>query len=160
MDYNRVFDPSAEPTSLSPMNRVVDAANPESEVSRRFLLKVDDFLASSCKDGKLGGDLAADLSRWAAYDGKLQALAQRSAFVKDAAPASAALSQSAALTLAALERIHEGLPLPEALKKQDIDALKAFESQAHKAQLPIPALAAFQKLVEAAGQGGACTASK
>jgi len=46
------------------------------------------------------------------------------------------------------------------LKKQQSDALSAFEAQANKSQLTIPSLPAFQKLIEAAGTGGACVGSK
>jgi hypothetical protein len=58
----------------------------------------------------------------------------------------------------ALERINQGLPQPEALTKLQSDALTAFETQAHKSQLTIPMLAAFQKLIEASG--GTCSAPK
>ncbi|HXX99686.1 MAG TPA: family 20 glycosylhydrolase [Candidatus Limnocylindrales bacterium] len=159
-DYSREFEGGAEPTSQSPLNRLVDAVGPESEVSRVFSGKVDAFLASSCRDDRLAAELRAQLAQWAEVDGQLQALAQRSALVKDAAPASAALSQAAELALTALERIRQGLPSPDALKKQQIDALNAFESQAHKSQMTIPARAAFQKLIEAASSGGTCVAPR
>jgi len=159
-DYSREFEAGAEPTSQSPMNRVVDAVDPESEASRKFSENVDEFLASSCKDGKLAGKLRDQLTQWAGNDVHLQALAQRSSLVREAAPASAAFSQAAELALTALDRIRQGLPLPDALRKQQIDSLNAFESQAHKSQLTIPARTAFQKLIEAASSGGACTSSR
>jgi hexosaminidase len=155
-DYNRETLAGTEPTSLVPLNRVVDAVHPESEVSRRFSVGVDQFVASSCKDGAKAADLRAQLSQWAESDSRLQPLAQRSSLVTDAVPASAAFSQAAELALTALERISQGLPLPEGLRKQQLDALDAFEVQAHKSQLTIPTLAAFQKLIEAASTGGGC----
>ena len=159
-DYSRETLAGAEPTSQTPLNRVVDAVYPGSEVSRRFSVSVDQFAASSCKDGAKATELRAQLLLWAENDGHLQPLAQSSSLVKDAAPASAALSQAAELALTALEQISQGLPLLEALKKQQIDALNAFEVQAHKSQLTIPASAAFQKLIEAASTGGACTTAR
>jgi hexosaminidase len=159
-DYNRESTPGEEPTSLKPLNRMVDTAHPESEVSRQFSVAVDQFVASSCKDGAKAAALRAQLTRWAAIDSQVQPLAQSSVLVQDAAPASAAFSQAAELALTALERISQGLPLPDVLKKQQSDALAAFETQAHKSQLTIPTLAAFQKLIEASGTGGACSASK
>ena len=155
-DYNRESLAKEEPTSEMPLTRVVDAVNPESEASRRFSLNVDRFLASSCKDAMLGAALRAQLTQWARNDATVQAVAQRSALVQDAAPASAALSQAAELALTALDRIGQALPLPDDLKKQQIDALNAFEQQAHKSQLTLPARDAFQKLIEAAGTGGSC----
>jgi hexosaminidase len=159
-DYNRETLAGTEPTSLVPLNRVVDAVHPESEVSRRFSVGVDQFVASSCKDGAKAADLRAQLSQWAESDSRLQPLAQRSSLVTDAVPASAAFSQAAELALTALERISQGLPLPEGLRKQQLDALDAFEVQAHKSQLTIPTLAAFQKLIEAASTGGGCATAK
>jgi hexosaminidase len=159
-DYNRENGPGEEPTSWKPLDRAVDAVHPESEVSRRFSASVDQFLASSCKDSAKAAELRSRLLQWAENDGHLQPLAQSSVLVKDAAPASSALSQAAELALTALDRIRQGLALPEGLQKQQIDALNAFEVQAHKSQLTLPARAAFQKLIEAAGTGGACTTPK
>jgi hexosaminidase len=159
-DYSREETAGEEPTILKPLTRVVDAVHPESEVSRQFSAGVDQFVASSCKDVPKAAELRAQLSQWAANDGRLQPLVPKSALVKDVAPASAAFSQSAALALTALERTTMGLVLPDDLKKLQMDALNAFESQAHKSQLTIPARAAFQKLIEAASSGGACVASK
>ena len=155
-DYTREELATEEPTSQTPLVRVVDTVNPESEVSRRFSANVDQFLASSCKDAALVASLRTQLTQWAKNDGMVQAVAQRSSIVKDAVPASAALSQSAELALSALDRINQALPVPDDLKKQQIAALNAFETQAHKSQLTIPARAAFQKLIEAAGSGGPC----
>lgn len=157
-DYSREAMASEEPTSATPLIRVVDAVNPESEPSRLFSVNVDRFVASACKDSALAASIRSQLTIWAKNDGAVQAAAQRSSIVKDAAPASAALSQSAELALGTLDRINEGLPIPDDLKKQQIDALNAFEQQAHKSQLTIPARNAFQKLIDAAGNGGACTA--
>ena len=159
-DYSRESMAAEEATSQTPLTRVVDAVKPESEESRRFSIRVDQFVASSCKDGTRATDLRARLSRWAKNDLTLQQLAQRSSLVKDAAPASAAFSQAADLALTALDRISQNLPLPEDLKKQQIDGLNASELQAHKSQLTIPIIEAFQKLIEAASAGGGCTGPK
>ena len=160
-DYNRETTQGGdEPTQLKPLNRMVDSVHPESEVSRQFSAAVDQFVAGSCKDGAKAMVLHAQLTQWAAIDGQVQLLAQNSILVQDAAPASAAFSQAAELALTALDRIAQGLPLPDALKKQQSDALAAFETQAHKSQLTIPALTAFQKLIDASGTGGSCTAAK
>lgn len=159
-DYEREAMAAEEPTSATPLVRVMDAVNPESEVSRRFSAEVDQFLASSCKDAALGATLRSQLAVWAKNDEIVQAVAQRSFLVKEVTPASAALSESAELALSALDRINQGVPLPQDLKKQQMDALNGFELQAHKSQLTLPAGAAFQKLIEAASAGGACTGTK
>jgi len=150
----------AEPTSQTPLNRVADAVHPESEASRLFSSKVDEYLAGSCKDIAKASELRAQLVQWAGNDARLRPLAERSFLVKEASAASSALSQAAEVALAALDRITLGVPLSAELKKQQLDNLNALELQAHKAQLTIPALPAFQKLIEAATAGGTCPISK
>jgi hypothetical protein len=100
--------------------------------------------------------MRAQLAEWAAVDDRLQALAQRSALVKEAGLASAALSQAAKIAMNALDAIQKGTPLSADQKKLQLDALGALEQQAHKSQLTLPELPAFQKLVEAASTGGVC----
>lgn len=158
-DYTREGT-GAEPTSQTPLNRVVDAVYPESEASRLFSSKVDDYLAGSCKDVAKASELRAQLVQWAGNDRRLRPLSERSFLVKEASPASSAISQAAEVALATLDRITLGVPLSPELKKQQLDGLNAFELQAHKAQLTIPALPAFQKLIEAATAGGTCPISK
>jgi hexosaminidase len=159
-DYTREQNAATEPTSQTPLNRVVDAVQPESETSRRFSVNVDQFLATFCKDGGKASELRAQLATWAGNDARLQSLARRSSLVKEAAPASMAFSQAAELALDALDHLTKGLPLTEDLKKQEIDALNALELQAHKSQLTLPARVAFQKLIEAATSGSACAATR
>lgn len=159
-DYSRESTPGEEPNQLKPLNQMVDAVHPESEVSRQFSVAVDQFLASSCKDGAKAAVLREQLSQWAAIDRQVQPLAQNSVLAQNAAPASAAFSQAAELALTAMDRISQGLPLPDALKKLHSDALAAFETQAHKSQLTIPTLTAFQKLIDASATGGACVTSR
>jgi hexosaminidase len=158
-DYTRE-EIGKEPTSQTPLNRVTDAVNPESSVSRLFSSRVDGYLSGSCKDVAAASELRTQLAQWAGNDTRLRALAERSFLVKEAGPASSAFSQAAEVALAALERITLGVPLSAELKKQQLDGLNALEPQAHKAQLTIPALPAFQKLIEAATAGGTCAVSK
>ena len=158
-DYEREGD-KVPPSNQTPLNRVVDAVRPESEVSRRFSVAVDQFLASSCKDAGKAAELRAQLAAWARNDARLQPLAQRSSLLQNVSPASEALSQAAELALGALDRIAQGLPSPPDLAKQQVAVLNAYEQQAHKSQLTLPARAAFQKLIEAAGSGGACANGK
>jgi len=159
-DYSREAMATQKPTSQTPLTRVVDAVSPESETSRRFSATVDQFVASSCKDEGKAAELRRQLTEWARNEETVQAVARRSYIVRDAAPASTALSQGAELALSALDRISQSLPLTDDLKKQQIDALNAFENQAHQSQLTLPARAAFQKLIEAVAVGGPCAASR
>jgi len=96
------------------------------------------------------------LAEWATIDDRLQGLAQRSHLVREAVPASAALSQAAKIAVDALDSIQKGAPVSADQKKNHVDFLNALEQQAHKSQLTIPELPAFQKLVEAASASGVC----
>ena len=158
-DYSREEAVSAKPTSQTPLNRVVDAAHLESETSRRFSVAVDEFLASTCKDSAKAADIRSQLTKWVGIDARLQPLAQRSALVKEASPASDSLSQAAQLALDALERIAKGQSLTDEQKKQALDTLSTAELMAHKSQLTIPVRIAFQKLIEASSAGGDCVVS-
>jgi hexosaminidase len=155
-DYTREASTNSPPTSLAPLNRLVDAVYPESDVSRRFSLKADLFVGSSCQDRVLEADIRMQLAEWTTVDDRLQAIAQRSLLVKEAAPASAALSQAAKIAMNALDAIQKGAPLSSDKKKLQLDSLGALEQQAHGSQLTLPELSAFQKLVEAASTGGVC----
>lgn len=159
-DYTRAENAASEATSQMPLNRAVDAVQLESEVSRRFSGSVDQFLSSTCKDAALAAMLRTQLAQWAGNNADLQPLADRSSLVKEAGPASAALSQAAELALGALDRLTQGLPMPDDQKKVQLDALNAFELQAHKSQLTLPMRMAFQKLIEAASSSGACATAK
>ena len=155
-DYTREESAGSPPTSLTPLNRLVDAVYPESDVSRRFSLLVDQFVASGCKDPALVVEIRLQLAEWATIDERLQPLAQRSHLVKDAASASSAFSQAAKIAVGALEAIQKASPLSIEQRKAQLDSLNALELEAHKSQLTIPELAAFQKLIEAASTGGTC----
>jgi len=155
-DYTREASAGTPPTSLTPLNRLVDAVYPESDVSRRFSLLVDQFVSSGCKDPAIETEIHAQLAEWATIDERLHALAQRSRLVQEATPASAALSLSAKIAMDALDAILKGAPISAEQKKIHLDSLVAMEQQAHKSQLTMPELPAFQKLVEAASTGGAC----
>ena len=159
-DYTREESASAQPTSFTPLNRLVDAVQPESDVSRRFSFMADQFLSANCKDSPLEAQIRAQLAQWSAIDEGLQPLALRSHLVKEAAPASTALSQAAKIILGALDAIRKGTPLLADEKKKQLDALNALEKQANQSQLTLPELSAFQKLIEAASAGGACSTAK
>ena len=151
---------SAEATSQTPLNRLVDAVHLESQLSRRFSVEVDVFLASSCKNSDQVALIRKQLALWAANDAQLQPLSQRSSLVGEASPASQALSQAAQTGLEALDRITQGRPSSGEQKKQQSFALAGAELQAHKSQLTIPFAPAIQKLIEASTTGGLCGLEK
>ena len=156
-DYTREQTAPAEPTSLTPMNRVVDAIPLESDAARRLSELVNRFIAISCLDGDAAEFLRAQFTTWRDNDAKLQPLAQRSFLVREVAARSQDLSTLATIGLAALDAIAKHQPAPDSWKTRQLSALDKLKTQ--KAQLLLMPVPAVQKLVEAAA-GGACFGAK
>ncbi len=159
-DYSREENVTVEPTSQTPLNRLVDAVDLESQVSRTFSVEVGEYLASSCKDSDKAATIRKQLALWAANDAPLKPLAERSYLVREAEPASQALSQAAQIGLEAIDRITRGQPIGDELKKQQSAALSDAELQAHKSQLTIPFAPAIEKLIEAGTASSFCGTAK
>jgi hypothetical protein len=134
----------------------VDAVYPESAVSREFSAEVDQYVGASCKDPALATQIRTQLQQWLGLESRLGALFARSQLMKEAEPASGALSMSAKIAQIALEAITSGFSLSGDQNKSQSEALNGAEKQAHQSQLTLPMLPAFEKLVNAAGSGGAC----
>src|SRR6266571_2384407 len=119
-DYTRSQTAPAEATSLTPMNRVVDAIPLESDEGRHFGELVDHFLASACRDAATEARLRAQFTVWRENDAKLQSLAQRSFLVKEVAATSQDLSALGTAGLAALDAIAKAQPAPDSWKAQQL----------------------------------------
>ena len=156
-DYTREQTAPAEPTSATPLNRVVDAVPLESDAGRRFGELVDQFVASTCHDSALEMRLRAQLTAWRDNDAILQPLAQRSFFVKEVAANSQDLSALGAAGLSALDSIAKGQPALDSWKAQQLAIIEQVKKP--KAQLLLIPAPAVQKLIEAAA-GGACSSAK
>jgi hexosaminidase len=157
-DYTREQTAPAEPTSATPMNRVVDAVPLESDAGRHFGELVDQYVAGTCRDASLADRLRGQLAVWRDNDRRLQPLAQRSFLVKEVAARSQDLSALAAAGLAALDAIAKGQPASDSWKAQQLAEME--QAKKPKAQLLLIPAPGAQKLVEAAAAGGACFAGK
>jgi hexosaminidase len=157
-DYAREQTASAEPTSATPMNRVVDAVPLESDGGRHFGELVDQYLAASCRDRTAEAQLRAQLSAWRDNDLRLQPLARRSFLVKEVAARSADLSALGATGLAALDALGKGEAASDSWKAQQLAVLA--QAKKPSAQLLLIAAPAVEKLVEAASSAGVCPAPK
>ncbi len=157
-DYTREATATAEPTSATPLNRVVDAVPLESDVARRFGELVDKFISSSCHDAEAAARLRAQLSAWRDNDARLQPLMQHSFLVKEVTATSQDLSSLAAAGLAALDFGAKGGAAPEDWKTQQLAVIEQIEKP--KSQLLVMPAPAIRKLVEAVAAGGSCAASK
>jgi hexosaminidase len=157
-DYTREQSAPAEPTSATPLNRLVDAIPPESAAARRFSELVDKFISGGCHQAESEARLRVQLGVWRDNDAKLQPLAQRSFLVKEVAQNSQDLSALGVAGLAALDFIAKGSVAPDDWKAQQLAAIQQIQKQ--KSQLLLMPAPAVQKLIEAAAAGGACSAIK
>ena len=156
-DYTREETAATEPTSATPLNRVVDAVPLESAAARHFGELIDKFIAASCHDSAAAARLRAQLSVWRENDANLEPLAQRSFLLKAVSPTSQDLSTLAVIGLAALDFIARGQRAPDDWKAQQLVLLQQIEKP--KGQLLLMPAPSVQKLVEAASTGGACWSS-
>ena len=153
-DYTREETATAEATSQSPLNRLVDAVSPESDAARHFSELVDKFLAGSCRDAALYGKLRARLSGWKENDAVLSQLAQNSFLVKEVAGTSRDLSSIGAIGLTALEAIASAQPLSADQQTELNSALSGAAKP--RTQILLMPVGAVQKLLAAASQPSPC----
>src|SRR3989442_7889534 len=110
-DYIREDTAPAVPTSLTPLNRVVDAARPESDTARQFSDMVNALLSGKANPGT-EAQIRTLLSRWRDNQIELQPLAEKSFLVKEGLPLSRNLSALGTAVLAALDYIDHGQRAP------------------------------------------------
>ena len=156
-NYTRGRTAPAEPTSATPLNRLVDAVPLESVTSRHFTELVDKFIGAACHDSASEARLRAQFLDWRDNDTKLQSLMARSFLVKETAATSQDLSSVGTIGLAALDYISKGQRAPDDWKAQQLAALEQIGKP--KAQLLVMPAPAVQKLVEASSAGGLCAAN-
>jgi hexosaminidase len=138
------------PGSVStPLNRVIDAIPPESEVARQFSVEVDQWIAGKFQDAMLEKRIRADLTRWSLNHAELQPLFASSFIVAEVEPVSQNLSALASGGLQALDYIDKGQSAPSDWIAQQEAIVK--NSAAKKADLLLMVGPPIQKLVEASG---------
>jgi hexosaminidase len=155
-DYTREKTAPAEPTSSTPMNRVVDAVPLESDAGRRFAELVDKYIASSCQDAELQAQLEAQFTKWRDNGTRLQPLVERSFLVKEVELVSQSLTLLGSWGLAALDSLARRQPVSDSWKAQQLAILEQVRKPT--AQLLLIPAPAVQKLIEAAAAGGGCAA--
>jgi hexosaminidase len=155
-DYTREETATYQAGSDTPLNRVVDAASPDSDVARKFEDAVTAYLSGSCRDAASAARLRTQLQKWRDNDAAVQSLAQKSSFVKEVAPNSQDLSAIAALGLTTLDALASGSPLSDDAKAQASTTIAA--ASKGRAQLLLIPASTVLKLVDAATKGGACSA--
>src|SRR5258708_3978914 len=153
-DYTREETAPAEPTSQTPLNRLVDAVSLESDAGRHFAELVDKFLASSCHDTATATLLRRQLSAWSQNDAAFTSLEQKSFLAREVTATSRDLSAVGAAGLTALDAIASGAALTSDQQSQ-LRAVAA-EAAKPKTQLLLIPAAAIKKMIDAASQPASC----
>jgi len=134
--------------SSTPLNRLVDAVNPEADKAREFAAMVDRFLATKSSDRQGEVLMRTWLGRWRENNSQLQPLLDSSALLKEAAPLSKDLETVAATALEALAYLQPGAAVSPDWQVNRLIQLKAAE--APKAELLNMIVPAVERLVQAA----------
>ena len=145
-DYTREEIATVEATSLSPLNRVVDAARPESDTARHFADLVDALIAGQA-DPSAKQEVRTLLIRWRDNQTNLQALETQSFLLTEIIPLAQDLSAVATTGLQALDYLDRGERASDDWATQQFAVLA--EAQKPKAQLLLMVAPSVQKLVEA-----------
>jgi hexosaminidase len=145
-DYTREESAVVEATSLSPLNRVIDAARPESETARHFADLVNAIVAGTA-DAGAKQEVRTLLTAWRDNQNNLQALEDHSFLLKEIVPLSQDLSAVATTGLQAVDYIDRAERPPNAWAEQQFVLLD--QAQKPKAQLLLMVAPSVQKLVEA-----------
>ena len=113
-DYTRTEVFPQPPVKSTPLNRLADAARPESTVARQFAELVETYLQSGYKDSAVEAQIRAWLVKWRDNDANLQPVLDRSFLLVEDKPLSEDLATLAAAGLQALDSIGKNQPLPDA----------------------------------------------
>ena len=125
-------------TQLTPLNRLVDAARPESETARDFAMLVDRMDRAQMRIW---------LTRWRDNDALLQPMLQKSALLKEDAPVSQAVSRAASIGLQALDYLERNERPADTWLAQQRAFLETLQKP--QAELRIAIVPSIEKLVNA-----------
>ena len=146
-DYTRTEVFPQPPVKSTPLNRLADAARPESTVARQFAELVGTFLQSGYKDSAAEAQIRAWLVKWRDNDANLQPVLDRSFLLAEDKPLSEDLATLAAAGLQALDSIDRNQPLPDAWRTAQLAVVD--RSMKPRANLLVMVAPPIQKLIAA-----------
>ena len=140
-------------TSSAPLNHLIDAVPPESDLGREFLASVNAWIASQFKDAAAEAEIRAQLISWRDNDARLEPIIAGSYLLNEVAPLSQNLASLGTVGLQALDYIDHGGSAPDAWKAQQLAAVaQATAPQANLLLMPAPAI---QLLIQASSGASA-----
>jgi hexosaminidase len=146
-DYTREETAPVVATSATALNRLVDAARPESDTARDFANLVYGVVSGQGNDAQTRGQIRALLSRWRDNHAKLQPVIDSSFLLQEALPVSENLSALGTAGLAAMDYLDAEQQPPESWKAQQLTLIE--NARAAKAQLVLTVVPSVEKLIEA-----------
>lgn len=146
-EYTRSETYPQVPVQPVPLNRLVDAARPESAVARHFAELVGKYIESGYKDAAAEGQIRSWLVRWQGNHENLKTLLEKSFLLSEDQPLSEDLAMLAVAGLQALDGIKMNQPLPEAWRAEQLAVVA--RSMKPRANLLIMVAPSIQKLIEA-----------
>jgi hexosaminidase len=152
-DYDRWDDAKGPIDFHAPLNRMIDAAYPESDVARNFSNLVQTFVQSGNKDQATEAQLRACLTTWRDNDAKLHPLLDREFLLQEVTPLSASLSALGAAGLQALDYLDKSQPIPESWKTQQLAIVDTAKKR--QADVLLMVAAPVQQLIEATARPAA-----
>lgn len=147
-DYNRWDDAKGPIDFHAPLNRMIDAVYPESDVARNFSNLVQTFVQSGNKDQAAEAQIRTYLTTWRDNDAKLHSLLDRSFLLQEVAPLSADLSALGAAGLQALDYLDKSQPVPDSWRAQQLTVVESEKKR--QADLLLMVAAPVQQLIEGA----------
>ena len=148
-DYTRMDGVKGPWDFRAPLNRLVDAARPESDVARRFQDAVQAYLQSGYKDRAAEELIRARLTAWRDNDLKLRPLLQQSFLLTEVAALSEELSALGDSGLYALDYLGKSQSAPQGWRKQQNALIDRAKNPTANVLLMV--VAPVQQLVEASG---------
>ena len=133
--------------STTPLNRLVDAARPESDAGRHFSALVDQLLASKSWNSPEAQTAKSWLILWRDNDQQLQPVLQNSRLLQEAIPLSKNVSAVAEIGMEAMDYLNAGGAATVAWREGRLAFLK--QAQQPQAELLNMIAPGVEKLVEA-----------
>jgi hexosaminidase len=147
-DYTREELAATPPSSLDPLNRMVDTVRPESLLARQFAHLVDQYL-----QGKAAPEQEATMRQlmtlWRDNDLRIQSLAPQSFLLQEVEPVSATLAKLAAAGLQAMDYRGSGKPAPADWRTSSLALAQA--ALQPRAQVLLAVAPSLQSLIVATG---------
>jgi hexosaminidase len=146
-DYTRMDSLKTVWDFRAPLNRLVDAVNPESDSGRRFQALVQQYIQSRYQDRDAEMQIRRLLTLWRDNNAKVQSLLEGSFLLREIGPLSENLAAVTAIGLAALDYLEKSEASPQSWRTQQLAQLDLAKAQ--KADLLLTVVAPVRQLVEA-----------